>query len=314
MQETEITYKCEVCFDEKVPASKGGFCSNLASPHFFCGAAHNDCFSDMVLSQTRDINSFMRNSDKIVCAYCVAFVPQVVSTFDFSTFTKQISAEAFDQFISAGKSATQARAKVIMEEQQLQNSDEMQRLREEHIKDNRVRMKETIERHRKKIIEDILTLRCPHCKLAIIDFNGCFAVQHSGGCGIYFCGWCLEEHRTNDDCHNHVKACPHNLHPGSYYGTNDEFSRVHNQRRRALVLTYLQNVVDVQEREEIVEALRMELNDLGIDPVIATRKDLTFSVITLEHLCYICLFVVFSVCLSQLRTAWNKYTWYVFNI
>ena len=49
MQETEVTYKCEICFDENVPASKGGFCSNAASPKFFCGVAHNDCFSDMIL-------------------------------------------------------------------------------------------------------------------------------------------------------------------------------------------------------------------------------------------------------------------------
>ena len=142
------------------------------------------------------------------------------------------------------------------------------------IEDKGARMKAATERHRQKIIEDILTLRCPHCNLVIIDFDGCFAVQHSEGeqgrykhgCGLYFCGWCLEKCRTNDDCHNHVKACQHNLHPGSYSGTIDEFNRIHAQRRRALVLTYLQNiVVDVQEREEIKRALRRDLNDLGIN-------------------------------------------------
>ena len=132
------------------------------------------------------------------------------------------------------------------------------------------------ERHRLKIIEDILTLRCPHptCNLVIIDFDGCFAVQHSEGgqgihkqgCGLYFCGWCLEKCWTNADCHNHVKACRHNLHPGSYYGTKDEFDRTHVERRRALVRKYLQeNVLDVQEREAIKSALRKDLDDLRFD-------------------------------------------------
>ena len=109
--------------------------------------------------------------------------------------------------------------------------------------------------------------------MVIIDFDGCFAVQHSEGehgqykqgCGLYFCGWCLEKFESNYGCHNHVKVCQHNLQPGSYYGTKDNFNRVHAQRRRASVLTYLQNVVDVQEREEIKKALIRDLNDLGIN-------------------------------------------------
>ena len=31
IQENKITYKCEICFDEKVPASKGGFCRDRKS-------------------------------------------------------------------------------------------------------------------------------------------------------------------------------------------------------------------------------------------------------------------------------------------
>ena len=69
----------------------------------------------------------------------------------------------------------------------------------------------------------------------------------------------------NDNCHNHVKTCSHNPHPGSYHGTIDEFNRVRAQRQLALVVDYLQNIVDVQEREEIKEALRGDLNDLGIN-------------------------------------------------
>ena len=275
MQENKVTHKCEICFDEKVPADKGGFCSNVATPHFFCGVAHNDCFSDMVSSQARDRHGFERNGDSIVCAYCVAFVPKVVSTFDLSLIAKQTNVEALGEFISAGKSVVQTKAEISQEKRQLEHADEIQKLREAHIEDKGVRMKAATERHRLKIIEDILTLRCPHCKIVMIDFSNCFAVQHQEdngngahvqGCGLYFCGWCLEKCGTNNDCHNHVKDCKHNVHPGSYYGTNDEFNRVHGQRRQALVLKYLlENILDVQEREEIKLALRKDLGDLGIN-------------------------------------------------
>ena len=269
MQERRITYKCEVCFDEKVPASKGGFCSNLASPHFFCGAAHNGCLSDMVSSQAHDTDTFARNKDSIVCAYCVVFIPTVVSTFDLSLLGEQISTEALRQFIIAGKFVVQTKAEVVNEKLQLQHSDEMRKLREVHIKDKGERMKATTEHHRLKIMEDILTLHCPHCNLVIVDFNGCFAVQHKEydhgscqqGCGLYFCGWCLEKFGTNTDCRNHVKACLHSLYPGALTDNNVDFNRVHAQLQRAEVENYLQNVVDAQEREEIVKALRIELND-----------------------------------------------------
>ena len=274
MQETEVTYKCEICFDENVPASKGEFCSNAASPHFFCGVAHNDCFSEMVSSQAGDRHNFERNDESIVCAYCVAFIPKVVSTIDLSLICKLSNAEALNQFISAGKSVVQTKAEVAQEKQQIEHADELQKLREANIEDQGTRMKAATERHRQKIIEDILSLRCPHCNLVIIDFDGCFAVQHSEGehwrykqgCGLYFCGWCLEKCGTNDDCHNHVKACQYNLHPGSHHGTIDEFNRVHGQRRQTLVLKYLkENIFDVQEREEIKLALRKDLSDLGIN-------------------------------------------------
>ena len=313
MQKTVITYECAICSDEKIPASKGAFCSNLVSPHFFCGAAHNGCFSNMVLSQARDIHSFERNGDSIVCAYCVALVPKVVSTFDLLPLAQQISGEAFCQFISAGKSVVEKKAEVVKEKLQLQHSNEIQLLKEGNIKDKGMRMKAATERHRLKIIEDILTLRCPHCNLVIVDFNGCFAVQHKEydagsyqqGCGLYFCGWCLEKFGTSAACHNHVRVCLHSLHRGSIGGDNVDFNRVHTQRQRTQVEKYLQNVADAQEREEIEKALRKELNDLGINPVSATRKYRNFYSLTLvgrERLYYICLFVFFSVCLSQLRT------------
>ena len=42
---------------------------------------------------------------------------------------------------------------------------------------------------KKRITEDILTLHCPSCHAAFVDFQGC-CVLSCHRCATYFCGWC----------------------------------------------------------------------------------------------------------------------------
>ena len=54
------------------------------------------------------------------------------------------------------------------------------------------------QKHRTHIVEKILTLACPRCGQAFLDYNGCVALTCSrAGCGAGFCGFCLEVQR----CH-----------------------------------------------------------------------------------------------------------------
>ena len=274
IREVEITHSCKICLDDNIPASKGVICSNRAHPHFFCGAKHNNCFGDMVSYQSNDHGNFERNSRGIVCGYCTALVPRVVSTFDVSVIGTHTNSASLATYIGAITAVERCQGVAAMEVLLLQHADEIQILVEANMVDRAERMAAAVERYRQRIINSIINIHCPHCGLAIHDFNGCFAVQHIAdddnlrqGCGLYFCGWCLAKFGTNADCHSHVKACPHNLHPGSYFGDfPDEFNRVHGQRRGLLVLQYLQDSIqDAQEREDTKKALRRELNDLGID-------------------------------------------------
>lgn len=273
IREVESTQGCESCFDDNIAASKGVHCSNRAHPHFFCGAAHNGCFGDMVSSQANDLGIFASNSLNIVYVYCTALLPRVISTSALPVIGRQTSSEALTAFIGAITEVERSRGLAAMEQQRLQYMNEIEKQAEAHKVDKATRLKASTERHRLRIIESIITLHCPHCDLAIFDFNGCFAVEHSAehdrlrqGCGLYFCGWCLAKFGTNDECHSHVKACPHSLHPGSHFGTFPaEFNIVHGDRRRNLVLQYLQqNIPDARKREETKIALRRDLNDLGI--------------------------------------------------
>jgi len=55
---------------------------------------------------------------------------------------------------------------------------------------------------RLKIVDGVLTLRCPRCKTAFMDFEGCFALQWGNGtCRCGFCAWCLTDCGT--DAHTH---------------------------------------------------------------------------------------------------------------
>ena len=53
------------------------------------------------------------------------------------------------------------------------------------------------QKHRTHIVEKILTLACPRCGQAFLDYNGCVALTCSrAGCGAGFCGFCLEVQRS----------------------------------------------------------------------------------------------------------------------
>ena len=61
---------------------------------------------------------------------------------------------------------------------------------------------------RDHIVEKILTLACPRCGQAFVDFSGCLALTCSRqGCGTGFCALCQED--CGGDAHPHVgEGCP----------------------------------------------------------------------------------------------------------
>ena len=88
-------------------------------------------------------------------------------------------------------------------------------------------MKALTERHRLRIIEDIVNIKCPHCDIAIFDFNGCYAIRHK------------EDHVGEEQSARTEAMC--------------------------LVQKYLhENVVDGTERGN-QKSLKRDLKDLGIN-------------------------------------------------
>ena len=117
------------------------------------------------------------------------------------------------------------------------------------------------------VVDDILTLRCPRCKTAFLDFEGCFALS-CGTCPCKFCGWCLHD-CGSQDAHPHVKACLHKeVGAEQYFGTKEMFQNAQNKRREAKLLAFLSDL-SLEDRRKTMESISQDLKDLGI---VASKK------------------------------------------
>jgi hypothetical protein len=118
---------------------------------------------------------------------------------------------------------------------------------------------------RNHIIDEFLTTRCPRCKNAFFDFDGCFSVTcGSPGCNCCFCAWCLEDCGT--DAHAHVRACCHKAPgatPDSYFGTFQQFKESERRRQQRLLTEYLRGLPAAQQASALA-SVQTDLNDLGI--------------------------------------------------
>jgi hypothetical protein len=149
----------------------------------------------------------------------------------------------------------QAEVEKALAEQKLRLESEFQKILQIQNLDER-----RAEEVRIQVTNDILTLKCPRCKTAFVDFEGCFALT-CGRCRAGFCAWCLAD--CGADAHAHVANCPENQNRGSYFGSENDFKTHHNRRRHRQVLDMIgKEKPDVQNL--LREKLRRELNDLGI--------------------------------------------------
>jgi len=212
------------------------------------------CFAEQILYQTGGImrDSFVRNGCNIICAFCnEATVP--IRERDFISI---VADDAFQQLTRARDEVAEVRAenrlRAEFEARLERQRQELARGQEAHA--------QNVSRHRSHIAENILTLKCPRCSRAFVDFTGCMALTCSAGCK--FCAWCLVD--CGSDAHAHVQMCPLNLlNRGSYGGSEEQFKSVHRDRVRPLVQQYLARVPQT-EVADVRAAIAKDLADLRI--------------------------------------------------
>ena len=237
----ETKVKCNVCYDA-YSSLKGIRCSN---EHFTC----NECFGGYVSSVCDDALSKGCLDVKCVLPNC-AFV------FERQDVCQHLlDQETNDKFDETGK---KLREQKTIEEEKQRQQEELQRQQRIMSEEER-----KISDARNKITEDILTLRCPRCETAFVDFDGCFALRcHS--CPCNFCAGCLED--CGRDAHGHVTGCEVCRQAGldGYFGTRLHFEKIHKTRRSRRIKEFLEQPDKRDIAGKVVEAMRKELEDLEL--------------------------------------------------
>ena len=128
---------------------------------------------------------------------------------------------------------------------------------------------------KEQLVEQILTLSCPRCHQAFVDFDGCFALN-CGRCRAAFCAYCLAD--CGRDAHAHVGTCEEGKaslkesgsaqkrvggHPPTVYGNKAMFE-VAQKRRRCKQLALFLEKYDAEFRDDLLKACERELKDLQI--------------------------------------------------
>mmetsp|Transcript_14099 Transcript_14099/g.30921 ORF Transcript_14099/g.30921 Transcript_14099/m.30921 type:complete len:246 (+) Transcript_14099:1543-2280(+) len=118
-------------------------------------------------------------------------------------------------------------------------------------------------RVRTHIVDEILTLKCPRCGKAFVDFEACFALSCEDfaghGCGSEFCGFCLTLCGNDEDAHQHVAQCPHNINEGGdVWGPVENFEEAQRLRRLWLLREYL-GPMEEQQRDRALRECEGEL-------------------------------------------------------
>lgn len=240
----ETKVDCNVCYEE-YSSLKGIRCSNK---HFTC----NDCFGGYVSSGCDDALSKGCLDVKCVSPDC-AFVFE-----HYDVCQQLLDQETYDKFAEAGNRLREQKALAEEEKRREEESQRQLRMSEEERKINDAR---------KEITEHILTLRCPRCKVAFLDFEGCFALKCMS-CPCNFCAGCLED--CGDDAHRHVSRCEVCRQAGldGYFGTKRQFEQIHEIRRSKLMKEFLEQPDKRKIAGKVVEAMRQELEDLKLVDIV----------------------------------------------
>lgn len=131
-------------------------------------------------------------------------------------------------------------------------------------------LEDRAQRLRLRVIDEILTLRCPGCRAAFAHFDGCAVLKcHQSGCPCSvggldtgFCACCLQP--CPSGAHMHVMLCKWNAYRSPFL-TWAQFDEMQRQRRFAELQDFFDGLDDDIMRCLLAALLSDELRDLRID-------------------------------------------------
>jgi Protein kinase domain len=199
----------------------------------------NACLTGYARQLAFDPAQLNRYRGKIRCMGC----PDDAPPFGDAEVARRIPQDAFNALNAAAVRAMEGELNAALER------EFNARLRAIEL---RMGQNASVRQLRDYVVEKILTLHCPACDQAFIDFTGCFALRCSR-CNAGFCAWCLAH--CNRDAHAHVLQCPWNNAPdGGYFGTEHQFKQAQGARRDRMLRLWL-----ARQNPALLQALLNEL-------------------------------------------------------
>jgi hypothetical protein len=232
--------------------------------HFYC----HECFEDMVKNQISNEyrGKFKEHDSHIVCALCLDLAQE--TRFEDREVFMCCGGETAEMYRKTCDivAREQGRSEGLVEVQPRIDAMQEEILRISNDRARRVSI------HRQHIVDMILPLTCPGCRVAIMgpaDAHECFAMK-CDNCNpkSFFCGWCLELCGDNKICHDHVRDCSINVKYRGTVFTGDEhpasvFFDTHKERRLTEIRSYIDsNVVSLEDQQAVKDAIHRDLQDV----------------------------------------------------
>lgn len=199
--------ECKICFDDY--DAEDGLCCSKNISHFFC----DECFVNKVrhVSETQGYDTNPKGD--IVCECEEEDRSKCHEPFTQKAITLHLPDDACANYYAYKQSITAARTEVEV----LQRQQDLEARRQ---------LLSRVEREaadiRESILNDILTLKCPHCDRAFLDFQGCFALVCI--CKGNFCAWCLSPADSSRAAHICALQCSRQLGHGAEYFVSETMS------------------------------------------------------------------------------------------
>jgi len=242
---------CCICLEDGIRLEEGLECGRAdGQPHFVCSRCLEQHVGAVASAELR-----LRQANE--GRACCPGRPCDSAPYLDADLAKRVSARAFCRYTEARVALLEQRRAAELEgEMQARLGAELQRLGALDEQQRRVRDA----RHR--IAEEVLTLKCPRCGQAFLDFAGCFALQ-CPRCACGFCAWCGAD-GGGSDAHEHVRTCGQKP-PGAdvFFGTFKQFEAAQRRRRLRLLRAFLPTL-DAQTRDAVLQEMRRDLGDLGL--------------------------------------------------
>lgn len=241
---------CGVCLED-VNESSGVHCDSAAR-HFLCAG----CLQDHVCAQTDQPLTFARKEGVVLCAtggcnsvWAIETIEQHLDKRALVAYARAVRRAAFDA------------------PREKREHDARMAAREATARARQAALADRVRELRTLVVDRDLTLRCPRCAAAFIDYAGCNALT-CGMCGAGFCALCLAD--CGGDAHTH------------YYGAHGQnifdkvrFERESAERRLVKLVAAVRALADegaLLQRALVAELARSDLRDLRIDPHVVLRE------------------------------------------